>query len=168
MPIKRLSSVEQTWTLFVHHPYSGITRIVNNFDIIPVCLLIIRRESLEDGFNIPMFEHYLVELCPHNLLCFYVFGLHVANYNGRDFVISNHKHDRSLLSNQWFVLHCETWSMSSLDHPLAAFMQQGQLCSEPHQWTSWRKKPSNHIFGLGRNILGWNRNNFYISIQGYC
>ncbi len=88
MPIKQLSPVEQTCTFFVHHPYNGITRILNNYRSIPICLHVIRHESFETGFNIPVFEHRSVELCPHYLLCFYVFELHVANCNGHDFVIS--------------------------------------------------------------------------------
>jgi hypothetical protein len=48
----------------------------------------VRHESLEVRFNIPVFEHYLVKICPHYLLCFCVFGLHVANYNVHDFAIS--------------------------------------------------------------------------------
>jgi hypothetical protein len=45
-------------------------------------------ESLETGFNILVFEHCAIEFCPHDLLCFDVFRLHVAKCNGHDFVIS--------------------------------------------------------------------------------
>jgi hypothetical protein len=88
MPIKQLGPMEQTCMFFVHHLYSGITIIVNNFDNILTCLCDVHHESLEVRFNVLMFEHYLVELCPHYLLCFCVFKLHVANYNGHDFAIS--------------------------------------------------------------------------------
>lgn len=88
MPIKQLSPMEQTCTFLVHHPYSNITKIVNNFDNIPICLHIVHHESFEVGFNIPLFEHYLVELSPHYLLCFCVFRLQVINHNGHDFIIA--------------------------------------------------------------------------------
>ncbi len=35
-----------------------------------------------------MFENYAIKLCPHDLLCFSVFSLHVTNCNGHDFAIS--------------------------------------------------------------------------------
>jgi hypothetical protein len=35
-----------------------------------------------------MLEHCVVKLCPHDLLCFGVFLLHVTNCNGHDFAIS--------------------------------------------------------------------------------
>jgi hypothetical protein len=35
-----------------------------------------------------MFEHCVIELSPHDLLCFHVFKLNVANWNGHDFAIS--------------------------------------------------------------------------------
>jgi hypothetical protein len=51
MLIKQLSQVEQTCTFFVHHPYSGIIRTINNSDNIPICLRIVCHESFEVGFN---------------------------------------------------------------------------------------------------------------------
>ncbi len=87
MPIKQLSPVEQTCTFLVHHPYSNIIKIVNNSDNIPICLRIVHHESFE-ARCIPLFEHYLVELCPHYLFCFCVFRLQVINYNGHDFIIA--------------------------------------------------------------------------------
>ncbi len=80
--------MEQTCTFFVHHPYSGIPKTINNSNNILICLCIIHHESLKVGFNIPVFEHCAIELCPHDLLCFGVFRLHVTNYNGHHFAIS--------------------------------------------------------------------------------
>lgn len=87
MPIKWLSLVEQTCLIFVNHLDIHVLRTVNDFNNIPICLCIVHNESFEVWFTILMFDHFFVELCPHDLLCFDVFKLHVANYNGHDFVI---------------------------------------------------------------------------------
>jgi hypothetical protein len=47
MPIKQLSPMEQTCTLFVNHPNFHILKILNNFNIILICLHIVHHESLE-------------------------------------------------------------------------------------------------------------------------
>jgi hypothetical protein len=89
MPIKWLNPMEQTCTFFVNHLHNDILRTIINFDNIPICLCTIHHGSFEAWFNIPMFEHCVVELCPNDLLWFGVFKLHVANYNGHDFAISH-------------------------------------------------------------------------------
>ncbi len=87
VPIQHLSLVEQTCLFFVHHAYNDIPKTINNSDNILICLHIVHHESLKVGFNILVFEHYTIEFCPHNLLCFGVFKLHVTNYNGHHFAI---------------------------------------------------------------------------------
>jgi hypothetical protein len=47
MLIKRLNLVEQTCMFFVHHPYSGIPIIINNSNIIPICMCVVHHESFE-------------------------------------------------------------------------------------------------------------------------
>ncbi len=92
---------------FIHHLYNGITIIVNNFDNILIWLCVVRQESLKVGFNIPEFEHYSVELCPHYLLCFYAFKLHVENCNGHDFAIFqiiNMTSHHCLTSNSFYMV----------------------------------------------------------------
>ncbi len=79
--------MEQTCLIFVNHLDIHVFRTINDFNNIPICLCIVRNESFEVWFTILMFDHCFVELCPHGLLCFDVFKLHVANYNGHDFVI---------------------------------------------------------------------------------
>jgi hypothetical protein len=80
--------MQQTRTLFVNHPDSGIFGTVNNYDNILVCLGTVCHESFEVWFRVPMFEHCVVELCPHDLLCFNAFKLHVTNCIGYNFAIS--------------------------------------------------------------------------------
>ncbi len=79
--------MEQKCLIFVNHLHIHVLIIVNDSNNIPICLCIVRNESFEVWFTIVMFDHCFIELCPHNLLCFNVFKLHVANYNGHDFVI---------------------------------------------------------------------------------
>jgi hypothetical protein len=79
--------MEQTCLTFANHFDIHILRILNDFNNIPICLCIVHNESFEVWFTIILFDHCVVELCPHDLLCFNVFKLHVANCNGHDFVI---------------------------------------------------------------------------------
>jgi hypothetical protein len=79
--------MEQTCTLFVNHLDIHVSRTINDSHNIPICLHIVYHESFEIWFGKFMFDHCVVWLCSHNLLHFNVFKLHVANYNGHDFVI---------------------------------------------------------------------------------
>jgi hypothetical protein len=79
--------MEQTCLIFVNHFDIHILRIINDSNNIPICLCIVCNESFEVWFTIVMFDHCFVDFCPHDLLCFDVFKLHVTNYNGHDFVI---------------------------------------------------------------------------------
>jgi hypothetical protein len=161
IPIEQLNPVKQTCTFFIHHSYSGITWIVNNYNNIPIFLHIVCHESLEVGFSIPIFlalccwalsTWFIVLMCLH-IACCKLWWSWLCN-------ILDHKHDRPLLSNKWLTSHGQTWSMTFLNCPQAAFMQQAQLCSQPCQWTFWKERLSNQIFGLGSNIPRWNCKEF--------
>ncbi len=49
---------------------------------VPISLRIIRHETFGIGVNNTKLKHHLVEFCPNDTLCFFGFGLHVANCNG--------------------------------------------------------------------------------------
>jgi hypothetical protein len=64
---------------YQHHPNIGVPQTINNYDCIPIGLCIINHESLEIRFWKPVFQHRLIKLCPHDLLSFSVFKLHITN-----------------------------------------------------------------------------------------
>ncbi len=72
MPIKQLSPVEQTCIFFVHHPYSGISRAVNNSNIIPICLCVVHHESF--GATTLSCERATMNItCEHDRISFKIF-----------------------------------------------------------------------------------------------
>jgi hypothetical protein len=72
---------------FVNHPDIRVPKTINDYDNIPICLHIVHHESFEVWYGIYVLDHCFIELCPHHLLCFDVFKLHVANCTGHDFAI---------------------------------------------------------------------------------
>jgi hypothetical protein len=81
--------MEQTCILFVNHPNNGIPKIINIYDNIIICLGDVCHESFEVWFKILMFEHLQLN-CVHMKFCALASlnNLHVTNYNGHDFAIS--------------------------------------------------------------------------------
>ncbi len=87
MHVKQLNIVEQTCMFFFNHPNIHVPKTVNDYDKIPICFHIVHHESFEVWYGIYVFDHCFIELCPHHLLCFDVFKLHVANCTSHDFAI---------------------------------------------------------------------------------
>jgi hypothetical protein len=112
---------------------------------------------------------FIIKFCPHDLLCFDVFKLHIRNSNVHDFVISQ---------IIYMANHCclvgEVLDMVKHDirihqiSPSYIYMQQGLFCSQPCQLTSWKWRSSNQFFFLEINIHKCNGKISWISIQGCC
>jgi hypothetical protein len=119
-----------------------VPKTVNDYDNIPICLQIVHHESFEVWYGIYVLDHCFIELCPHHLLCFDVFKLHVANFTGHDFAICHIIYMAShycLINNMPDMVKHDFLNFTPLP-----------TC----QLTSWRWKPSNLIFALTNNIQG--------------
>jgi hypothetical protein len=129
--------MEQTCTIFVNQPNICIPRAINDFDSIPICLHVIHHDSLQVWFRIHAFNHFVIKLCPHDLLHFDVFKLHIPNSNVHDFVIS-----RIIYMASHCCLVGEVLDMVKHDirihqiSPSYIYMQQGLFCSQPRRSTS--------------------------------
>lgn len=129
--------MEQTCTLFVNHPNIYIPRTINDYDNIPIHLHVIHHDSLQVWFKIFVFDHYVIERCPHNPLRFDVFKLHIPNSDVYDFVIS-----RIIYMANHCCLVDKVFDMVKHDLRILRisasyiYMQLGLFCSQPCQSTS--------------------------------
>jgi len=129
--------MEQTCTLFVNQPNICIHKTINDYDNIPICLHVIHHDSLQVWFKILVFDHCVIELCPHERLCFDVFKLHIPNINVHDFVISQIIYMASHCCLVDKVLDMVKHDLRILQiSPSYIYMQLGLFCSQPCQSTS--------------------------------
>jgi hypothetical protein len=110
---------QPSWHL---HPHNH-----NDFDNISIWLRIIYHESLEVWFGILVLDHCVIELCPHDMLHFFVFRLHVTNNNGHNFAIN-----QIIYRASHYCPICDTLDM--FKHDLIFFQISPKLhsCNKAH------------------------------------
>ncbi len=79
--------MEQASLFLVNHLHRSISKTVHDTDNILIGMCTIYHEPFEIGVCKTKLEHHVVHFCPHDILNFYGFTLHVANCNGEHFVI---------------------------------------------------------------------------------
>ncbi len=73
--------------LLINHHDRGVPRPINNYDNVIIGLCVISHESFQIWFWKTHALDCLIKLCPHDLLIFDVFRLHVKYCNGHHFAI---------------------------------------------------------------------------------
>jgi hypothetical protein len=127
--------MEQTCTLFGNQPSICIPRTINDYDNIP-CLHVNHHDSFQVCFKILVFDHCVIELCPHDSLHFDVFKLHIPNINVHDFVTSRIIYMASHCRLVDKMLDMVKHDLRILQiSPSYIYMQLGLLCSQPCQST---------------------------------
>jgi hypothetical protein len=128
--------MEQTYMLFVNQPNICIPITINDCDNIPICLHVIHHDSLQVWFRILVLDHCVIEFCPHDLLRFNVFKLHISNINVHGFVISRiiYMASHCCLVGKMFDMVKHDLRIFQIS-PSYIYMQICLLCSQPCQLT---------------------------------